>query len=983
MLTRVAVFAAALMGLLCGCGSDSRTGFSGASSGSPGATEPKPANAPRIGGDETRDAERGAHAAGAFPFSRKGAPSDADLGQPLGAPKDAPGLKRFLDGLDALEAERYAEGLAAFNDALKEASENHVYMRARGVAYVLLDQREKAQADFDRAQRLAGRAEGEESVILGGLTWENSVDEITRRQIEESEERGFADHNAHAEMRARVGPRTPEANAAAASRFAQFSKGRPGMAPHLFARAKARIDAGKFAEALRDIQPVRAQNRNNAIILFYWAHCCQNAGEETPLSLRRAFSAVACEYPDFAPAYAGRALAAAKMGANDRARADLKLAEKLDARGTEQIRRLAEKAIVEAPADAAAALAAFEAGVRDDAPPDELLTKALALRRAANATRKFDEDRYQVRFKELWDRCMERPHDGARLAELGEFLVREQAPAVNPVLVSRGMFILFRPFTKVVHKQEPEFTREILENAIAIDPRNSRALAWRGAQLLQDGDAEKADDFVKRALAADPNNADAHLFAAEIHERRATGMHQEALRLRSLPFQELSSDERDGVTENTWRFYDRTQQWEQAKRLEDRGFALADEAVKHLKLAAAAKKGTADEHFYLGLLNRYTREHAQARQQLEKAIELNPRHVPALEALAHVYSLLNMPRESLTASLHAYNELETTAFHLFRLAEAEADRTAWESARRAINEAQKFEPDHTRAWLYRGLIAIEERDYETALKELKGAEALEEAWAKMNNTSFAAGETKKIEPLDAGVMLLTRLKQGEALSKLGRSEDALNAYRLALATAARMNLKPPPDLTSVAARAEVSRKLGKDENPHEREKAYITYNPATYNTRKTLPDTKTGDELLEQALQGLNGALKKARRENEAEKIYRELLKPEIEQPEASISGAKALIGLAYVELLMEAGRAEEAAKLNSRLANLPSEERGKQVKYERQISDSREREEVDDRPRSHEEMLEEVQREIDRALKEEREREVPTRGERRRRINR
>src|SRR5687767_13046354 len=71
-----------------------------------------------------------------------------------GAQENREGLPAYLDGLDALEAGKFADAGAFMRKATDADGDNPHFVIARGVTFALQEKLKESEADLRRAQRL-------------------------------------------------------------------------------------------------------------------------------------------------------------------------------------------------------------------------------------------------------------------------------------------------------------------------------------------------------------------------------------------------------------------------------------------------------------------------------------------------------------------------------------------------------------------------------------------------------------------------------------------------------------------------------------------------------------------------------------------------------------------------------------------------------------------------------------------------------------
>ena len=166
------------------------------------------------------------------------------------------------------------------------------------------------------------------------------------------------------------------------------------------------------------------------------------------------------------------------------------------------------------------------------------------------------------------------------------------------------------------------------EQALQIDPAQSRATANLATCYLKNRVVKKAESLLIGFLARHPDDAGARLVLARVYVRQGElGPAADSLRevLRTHP-DVVSAHYNLGMIAYRSRLY--------------------DEAESHLKRAVALKPELPDAHYTLGLtylaLNRYP----EAIASLEQAVRVDPRHVGAHFNLANAYARSGRMKEA-------------------------------------------------------------------------------------------------------------------------------------------------------------------------------------------------------------------------------------------------------------------------------------------------------------------------------------------------
>jgi tetratricopeptide (TPR) repeat protein len=276
----------------------------------------------------------------------------------------------------------------------------------------------------------------------------------------------------------------------------------------------------------------------------------------------------------------------------------------------------------------------------------------------------------------------------------------------------------------------PREAEPVFRRALRVEPANVRALIGLAQSLADAGDVESGMAVIEEALAKTPGAGELHFFLGAL--RLSDGEHGRAL-------ESLSRAAELGVRHPGVDVF--------------RAMALAvlgegDEAERTLRGVLERHPGAPEARKQLGLLLA-DREPLESLAHLKEALRALPRDAGALEAAGRVAYALNRDGEALEFLARA-------------LAIDPSIAAAWLATGRI--HLRRGEPAKARAAFERALPALEARFHlgEIAASELR----FEDAVAHFREVGTAEAE----------------IRIGEALSKLGRSEEALRELERALAS---------------------------------------------------------------------------------------------------------------------------------------------------------------------------------------------------------
>ena len=264
-----------------------------------------------------------------------------DLNRPLSR-KPAAGIDSYVEGLDALANGQFVQAVSHLSRAVEANDEAAAYYTARGVAYMLLEKLEEAQADLRKslllrpgdqetqawvgaAQRMTGDMRAIRSFLGSSNPFEQALGTISV-EYGKGRNTGPAGNSRPGEA-----PRMIAAARAKfpwlGSLFAERRKSAPELTPFLYALARSQYARHEYAAALAQLERVLSLRPGDLAVLYYHAACLVELGDNA--KAREELTRVLIGQTDFADAYLRRALACARLGATRRTTADLETAKRL------------------------------------------------------------------------------------------------------------------------------------------------------------------------------------------------------------------------------------------------------------------------------------------------------------------------------------------------------------------------------------------------------------------------------------------------------------------------------------------------------------------------------------------------------------------------------------------------------------------------------------------------------------------------------
>ncbi len=706
-----------------------------------------------------------------------------DLNRPLSR-KPAAGIDSYVEGLDALANGQFVQAVSHLSRAVEANDEAAAYYTARGVAYMLLEKLEEAQADLRKslllrpgdqetqawvgaAQRMTGDMRAIRSFLGSSNPFEQALGTISV-EYGKGRNTGPAGNSRPGEA-----PRMIAAARAKfpwlGSLFAERRKSAPELTPFLYALARSQYARHEYAAALAQLERVLSLRPGDLAVLYYHAACLVELGDNA--KAREELTRVLIGQTDFADAYLRRALACARLGATRRTTADLETAKRLGATDLDSYTARIDREIDALksnlggpPAMAPQAISqALEQAVRAGKPWQEVVGTAMALNQAMNDCRLRGDETYQDGLRAREDAVRARPNDPEALVELASFLFKESTVR-GEKLGPRAEDRKYRYQTEAMKEAELARAERLFDVVLAANPNHVKALTGKAGVRFEDMQYNDAERLLKRAMALRPDDPDVLARFADVMQIASFQKRVQAADLRTIKHW---SDARYYYT----RWPSQTE-LEQAGQLETQSAELVRLAWQEMGQAARALQGTAKGFWYEGQIAWNDGRLDAARAAFEKAVRLKPDYLEAQANLTGVYSQLGMADETRLQCSIVANLVQTTAAHLLEPAWDLIPKTAFRSARAWLERARAADPADARAPAYLGVIAAMERNRDEAVVYYRMALAIEEA----QNATTAAGsngtDTRRLDPLDFGLAIVIRNRLGKLLLSQGRLDDA-------------------------------------------------------------------------------------------------------------------------------------------------------------------------------------------------------------------
>lgn len=721
-------------------------------------------------------------------------------GSAMRAPAQDTGAEPYLRGLDALQNGDYKDAVQAFSAAIETDSENADFYFARGVANLLAEKIEPAKKDLSRAMKL-GDASNKHYRLwmaacerMSGNIFSETYPQSTHDAYESMVGFGSAMYGDVKQRLVREPDYPPgpaemqQANdwiPKAAKEFASRMKGSAGgaaaaadVAPALAERARQLFEEGNFAEALVDFNNVLKARPDAIDIVFLRARCLAELNDWT--EARQQYTRVLCAQPARGQGYLHRALSAAKMGNVQRAKEDLELAKKYGASELESLAPEIEKTIdtmkQEAQTDPATFLAALEAAARGNEPWKQIVAAARKVHQSADARRLRLDETYQLRLRELNEQVNANPNSADALAELATYMNHQVHPwggRVEP----RAPFEKFRDFD---FDRELADAEALADRALAIDANHAQALVTKAHIRIRHQQFADAENLLEKAMGIRDDIPEMLDLYAGIMASVANVNEQRALALRTPRSWSETHDEGDWRVTYYYTRYPSADELALADQLKTQAGELFKMAEQYMQRMIQLRAGTADGFYYQGEFERWNNRLDAARAAMEQAVQLDPKHVNAWQALSEIYSNLDQPDKALEAHSRGSNVLHTNAIGQLRIAWNKINKTAYKSANAALDAAQALDPSDARIYAYRAVIAQQEEKLDDAIAYFRMALAMEDARLRVRGTPLPTREKSRAiaDPQQVGLALACGVRAGELLSANGKPADAADVLRL-------------------------------------------------------------------------------------------------------------------------------------------------------------------------------------------------------------
>ena len=746
------------------------------------------------------------------------------LAQPLaqqgGKPNPA-SMAAYAAGLDALRDGNFAQAETRLAEAMQNSDDPEIVL-AHGVSLVLSEKFKQALPDLQRAQKLGLRSREPE---LWTYAAESMGHFATRdhimggplrlrdgRELADGEEvsvpgniiQGRNDYNtAYANtiiyemaypygFERRVGKpvdmnKVRAAQLKAGAAFADLHGARGEIAGNHLDRGRDALAKASYSAALREFKLALAPDPGNGALIGNLAQVSLAYGR--PASARTDFTRALTRTPT-AALYLGRALAAAQMGDARRSDADLAIAREMDSASAAKWQPTIQQALARRRTSSTpeAALAALHTAAAGAATEEQLVSLADEVWRA-NAPRRLRYDEiYQDRIRALSAAVRARPKDPAPLTAFAAYVI-DEADNKGDRVEPRSGTTYYR--WQLSREDDLGTAIRVAQAALTLDARYAPAMIQQALALTALRKYDDAEALADRALAINPNDADALRLYARFRAARAADLSSQAAGARQdrCSSNSHTEDRSDGVYEVTeTTCYPPSQgDLQRANALDAQANELARRAQAAIDRAVRATSGTLEGDLLQADVALASGNARAAENSLQHALKLNPASVEAQEDLAQLYFRTGRTQDAELQLAVARKLVQTTAAPLLRLAWTGIQKTAWAGSDQLLTQAQAYDLTDARVPAYRSVVRAGQGRAADAMAELRVAIALDEARVRADEPAVLPARPLARDPADFAVAMEARLR----LAAIQRASAAV-AVNLLHANFAYENRIPQP-----------------------------------------------------------------------------------------------------------------------------------------------------------------------------------------------
>lgn len=730
---------------------------------------------------------------------------------------DAQVWDQYWRGLVAMREAKWTESITPLSQAIARTPGDGRLLLARGVAYTLASDFDRAIGDLTRAQMKGSREP---------QLWKYAVEAMSNKLAEGSgipiprslqKEAGrtavFSGIPGHMIQggndyttsyascvyyelampyrmaKERRGSTSMEMITAAKRKASQWFANRALAAPELASRnyvwAQQLMHANQLRAARDILKIARSAYPQDADMAASAGDLWRLAGR--PVTARRDYTIALTMNTAYADAYAGRAEVAAIMGDARRARADLSQAKLYGSAELAGVKQRIERALArkDEKKDPSALLAELDKAASGGATIEALLPLSQRLHRSAAQSDRQYSELYQDQLREHEDAVRRNPKNIDAWVALAQYLVDEVDVRGEEVEPRRGLV----PF-RWQYSSESELNRALyaVNQALLLDNRNIGGLVTKAYVLDGLGQRDQAEQLLMSAIKiVGPNDARAVRLLAEYRSRQVGQLLASAMALRMPTYSTSKHTEHryDGVWEitTTYRHDPSTEDLRNADDLERKAAALMREAKLTMEAAIRTSKGTLEGLLLESSCQNWFGTRDKALMLLQQAVRDYPESIKAHDALIVYLRFLGRHDEAIEQETYAWQLFQTTCAPLLRRVWNNVGKTGWASLVDDLQRARRLNPADARGTAY---LAEAKAD----MGQEKEAEALRRVAAALEQARLLFDEQGIAQswPRDAGELALSmqmRHLLAATANNGGKKDEALLHHEASAALAGR------------------------------------------------------------------------------------------------------------------------------------------------------------------------------------------------------
>lgn len=700
---------------------------------------------------------------------------------PVHANGDDPGRGDFVEGLQAIAAGKFAEAGTSLSRAIDANGEDASYRVARAVALMMQEDGPGSRPDLDRAGRLSARHEAR-AVWL--FVWTIMFDPYNLdRQAPYGSGLPYARPAIDAAPRySRPGSeRKQELQTLReiAGRYAWHELAKPENLGTQRGAVGDLYKQERYVECLALVNRLLARNRTDVGLRSMAAGCHLGLGEVG--AARAIYTELLKALPCDPSLLMGRAIAAARMGSVQAAKADHALAQEISTQTATAyganfelaMKQAASGLPVETPAQLLAALQAAAASES----PAQLQVRGERLARADAAIRLDESEVYTQQLGRLQRAADADPANADKQVALAAFRLLPTVRVANrlattpdspPVRLRAGSFELTR-------------ARAALETALRINPDHTAALTQLAVLFLGQ---RRLDDMIKadeRALSRGALDLELAKMYLDYYQQSALQLETEAHNLRQPRTQEQNRpDGRYLVTT-----YPSAADLARAKALDERGAAIRRQSFGPLAKVRERDKDQISGHLADAEYHQALGKYDQAIASAESALRIDPWHLEAHEFLIELCPKVNLMSKGVEHRDILDNLFAPSADRSIAPVWDLLEQTKYASALDAVNAGEVKDPASARVAAYRAIVLASAGKNDQAEAAFRVAAALEAANLLVQGHSPAADAKAPLSAETAGRYLAVHLAWARMLRPTDRA-GAMAKLDLVLRIAARV-----------------------------------------------------------------------------------------------------------------------------------------------------------------------------------------------------